>query len=162
MIEIVLKSDELMLAAMAGVMRQVENIKTGEGQNTHGYDERNPWQVHIEGCCGEMAVAKAFNKYWKGKGKRGKPDVGDNDVRTRPHHKSRLILHRKDAPNRIFWHVTGSNGSYQIHGWIYAHEGQKEEYWGDFAKINRPAFFVSNSIIRPPETHPNWKHNGYE
>lgn len=159
MIEINLTASELMLAAQAGVMRQVENVARKQGQNTHGYDERNPWQVHIEGCCGEMAVSKALNQFWKGKGIRGETDVGDDDVRTRPRHDSELILHRSDASHRIFWHVTGQNGSYRIHGWTYAKDGKNEEYWGDPVGINRPAFFVPNKILISPEDHPLWPKN---
>lgn len=151
MIEIKLTSAELLLAAQAGVMRQVENLKRKEGQNTHGYDEKNPWQIHIEGCCGEMAVAKMLGLYWKGKGIRGEADVEDMDVRTRPRHDSELILHKTDHASRIFWHVTGTNGTYLVHGWIHAYEGQDDEFWSDKYKINRPAFFVPNSILKDPK-----------
>lgn len=153
MIEVKLTAAELLLAAQAGVMRQVENVTRNQGQNTHGNDETKPWQDHIEGACGEMALSKYLGVFWKGKGKWGDSDVADMDVRTRPFHEAELILHppKKDKPHRIFWHVTGKNGVYMIHGWIYAHEGQKQEFWQDKYRNNRPAFFVPNSIIRPVE-----------
>lgn len=153
MIEIKLTPAELLLAAQAGVMRQVENLKRNEGQNTHGYDERNPWQIHIEGCCGEMAVAKMLGLYWKGKGVRGDTDVGDMDVRTRPRHDTELTLHKSDKADRIFWHVTGTNGLYRVHGWIYAYEGQDEAFWSDKYNLNRPAYFVPNEVLRGPEDY---------
>jgi hypothetical protein len=153
MIRIELTSPEIMLAAQAGVMRQVENLKRGEGLNTQGYDERNPWQIHIEGCCGEMAVAKYLGLYWKGKGKRGEPDVADMEVRTRPFHDADLILYKKDSPSRIFWHVTGVNGIYMIHGWIIAHEGQEEAFWSDKYNNGRPAYFVPNIDLRDPQSY---------
>lgn len=153
MIRIELTSSEIMLAAQAGVMRQVENLKRREGQNTHGYDERNPWQIHIEGCCGEMAVAKYLGLYWKGKGQRGEADVADMDVRTRPFHDADLILHKSDPSSRIFWHVTGVNGIYMIHGWIIAHEGQEEAFWSDKYNNGRPAYFVPNIDLRDPQSY---------
>jgi hypothetical protein len=159
MIEINLTAPELMLAAQAGVMRQVENLKKNQAQNTLGYDEKNPWQIHIEGACGEMVIAKMLNQYWKGKGKWGDSDVGEDDVRTSPKHYYRLRLHHKDSSDRIFWHVTGMNGIYQVHGWIHAIDGKKEKYWSDIAKKNRPAFFVPIEDLHKPEEHPLWPKN---
>lgn len=150
MIKIELTPAEIMLAAQAGVMRQVENLKRREGQNTHGYDERNPWQIHIEGCCGEMAVAKYLGRYWKGKGKRGEADVDDMDVRTRPFHEAELILHKSDPSSRVVWHVTGVNGIYIIHGWILGHAGQQEEFWSDKYNNGRPAYFVPFEELNDP------------
>lgn len=144
-----------MMAAQAGVMRQVENVVRRQGQNTYGNDERYAWQIHIEGCCGEMAVAKYLGAYWKGKGVRGEPDVGNDDVRTRPRHDTELTLHKEDDPNRIFWHVTGVNGVYHIQGWIYAREGQKDEFWSNKYIPTRPAFFVPNHALRSPESYRN-------
>lgn len=156
MIEVRLTPSEMLLAANAGVMRQIENLKSGKSRNTHGYDEKDPWGTHIEGCAGEMAVAKILNQYWKGKGERGERDVGADDVRTSAEHHFRLILHPNDDSNVIFWHVTGRDGVYKIHGWVYAEEGKNPKYWQD-PKGNRPAYFVPNEVIRKPETHPNWQ-----
>lgn len=59
---------EMMLAAQAGVMRQVENLKRGRAA-FYGAGNLNDWQYHVEGCLGEFALAKFLGVYWSGKGR---------------------------------------------------------------------------------------------
>lgn len=149
-IDIKLTSAEIMMAAQAGIMRQVENIKNSS-QPYYGASETSDWQLHIEGCLGEFALAKYLNIWWGGKGNKRGNDVGEYDVRTRSSHSYDLILHKNDPDNRIFWLITGNNGSYKIHGWILGKDGKNEKYWSDPAK-NRPAFFVPQIDLNDPET----------
>ena len=48
---------EILLAAQAGVMRQIENLKK-KRRAYYGAGTNNDWQLHIEGCLGEFALAK--------------------------------------------------------------------------------------------------------
>ena len=93
---------EIMLGAQAGVMRQVENIKRGR-KPYYGSGSDNDWQLHIEGCLGELALAKYLNIYWGGKGRLRASDVGRFEVRTRSKQHYSLILHKKDPDDKIFW-----------------------------------------------------------
>lgn len=136
---------EMMLAAQCGVMRQVENVKLKRSA-AYGAGSLNDWQLHIEGCLGEYALAKYLGVFWDGKGKVRAPDVGHVDVRTRSRHDYELIIHESDPDDRAFWLVTGGNGQYRVHGWTYGSEGKKPEYWKDPAK-GRPAFFVPHSAL---------------
>jgi hypothetical protein len=147
--EIVVKlsSWEMLLAAQAGVMRQVENIQK-ERQTTYGAGG-NEWQLHVEGCLGEYALAKYLGIHWPGKGKLRAFDVGEFDVRTRSQENYELILHPEDPDNRIFWLLCGRNGLYKVKGWILGSEGKRREYWKDPAG-GRPAYFVPQSALNAP------------
>ena len=140
-----LTSWEMLLAAQAGVMRQVENLKIGRSA-AHGAGDKNDWQLHIEGALGEYALAKHLGIFWDGKGKLRAPDVGEMDVRTRSEHSYDLILHESDPDDRIFWLVTGKNGDYAIRGKIVGRDGKRPEYWKDPAG-GRPAYFVPPSKL---------------
>jgi len=147
-IDIKLTAYEMLIAAQGGIMRQIENIKKS-AEPYYGVSNTNDWQLHIEGCLGEFALAKFLNVWWGGKGNKRSPDVGIYDVRTGSSHNYCLILHPNDPDDRIFWLVTGINGSYKVQGWMYARDGKKDEYWKDLGN-GRPAFFVPTSKINDP------------
>jgi len=139
---------EMLLAAHAGIMRQVENLKRNRTPH-YGAKNTNDWQLHIEGCMGEFALAKFLNIRWSGKGRLRAPDVGDVDVRTRSRDFYELILHPNDPDDRVFWLLCGVNGRYTVKGWIRGRDGKKQEFWKDPAK-GRPAFFVPHSALSLP------------
>ena len=142
---------EVILGAMAGVHRQVENLKAGR-QNAYGMPVSESWGAHIEGALAEQALAKGLNKYFRGKGRFGEPDLSEGiecRLRTNPNHS--LILHKKDKDGNRFYLVTGREGKYDIAGWCYGYEGKKEEYWADPTGANRPAYFVPSNVLRPLE-----------
>jgi len=146
-----LTASEMMLGAQVGVMRQVQNVKK-KRRNSYGAAPKIGWQIHIEGALGECAVAKLFSVYWSGYiGNLNAGDVGAMEVRTRSNHKYELIIHPKDKDGVPFIHVTGRNGRYRIHGWIYAEQGKHKEYWKDPAG-DRPAFFVPYEKLNPIES----------
>lgn len=138
--KVVLSPPEIMEAALSGVMRHVENLKNGK-KPTYGCGVEQDWQLHIEGCLAERALAKHLNIYWRGKGKPTLPDVGLVDVRCSPGHNNRLILHSHDEDDRVFWFLTGINGTYIVRGWILGVDGKNQEYWAD-PQGGRPAYFV--------------------
>ena len=61
-----LTSWEMLLAAQAGIMRQVENLKIGRSA-AHGAGDKNDWQLHMEGALGEYALAKHLESSGMGK-----------------------------------------------------------------------------------------------
>lgn len=143
--DVVLKPYELLLAGLAGEMRQIENIKKARAAG-NSYDGAADHQIHIEGCCAEMAVAKALNVYWSGKGDFRAPDVGAVDVRQTTHEKGRLILHPSDPDDRRFYLVIGKNGEYRVAGWIMGRDGKQQKFWADPVG-GRPAFFVPQDAL---------------
>lgn len=150
MIEVNLTSYEMMIAAQVGVTRQISNLQKGR-KDFYGAKERDGWRMHIEGCMGEMAVAKALGLFWNGDiGDLGAPDVDGLEVRTSSRLDGDLIMHPRDKDNAYYILVTGVNGRYQIHGYIEGRYGKNEKYWSDPAG-GRPAFFVPQSVLNPIE-----------
>ena len=153
MTTITLTLSEMHIAATTGVLRQIANIRDNR-QQAHGHNPNTDWQSHINGAMGECAVAKYLNTYWNGSyGNLNATDVNQYQVRTGTQHHHSLILHDSDPDDHIFILTTGLNGSYTIHGWIYAHEGKKEQYWKD-PTGNRPAYFIPQSTMHPINTLP--------
>ena len=108
LIEVRLKDYEVLQAAMTGMMRQVSAIKRKSVSKINGRE----WQAHIEGACGELAVAKVMGRYWGGSINTFKTG-GDIDstgweVRTRSSHDYDLIVRDDDDDERVFILVTGS------------------------------------------------------
>jgi hypothetical protein len=139
---------EMLLAAQAGIMRQVDNLHK-KRQAYYGAGTVNDWQLHVEGCLGEYALAKYLGVNWSGQGFRG-GDVGAFEVRTRSKDYYELILHPDDHDEKHYWLLCGCNGTYTIKGWILGRDGKRKDYWKDPAG-GRPAFFVPQSALILPE-----------
>jgi hypothetical protein len=149
---VVLPIEEIELCALAGIARQIENLKLNR-KPAHGDESLNDWQIHIEGILGEMALSKFLGLPWNGKGIFRGPDVGDMDCRTAPRDDYALRLHPSDPDDRIFWLVCGKNGTYVIKGWTYARDGKRPELWGSPYAKNRPAFWVPQHELCSPESY---------
>ncbi len=149
---IILTPKQMLLGAQVGIMRQVENVEK-KRKERHGASTKNDWQMHIEGCLGEMAAAKWLDMFWDGKlGDLSSGDVGKVEVRTTSEKKNRLRLHPSDKDHLQFIHVVGLNGVYELMGWLYARDGKIEPYWQDPTRGSRPAFFVDNNHLEPMST----------
>ena len=132
---------ELMQAALVGVMREVQNRKAGRS-HAWGGDAAEGWSYHVDGACGECAVAKLLGRFWSGAvGDLTADDVGPLQVRATSHSEGRLILHPRDPDNRAFVLVTGRAPDLTVRGWIPAKEAKRREWWAD-PTGKRPAFFV--------------------
>lgn len=146
---VTLTPSELEVAAIIAVKRQAENLCAAGRSNRYGAQQDGGWSLHIEGACGEMAVAKWRGIFWSGNvGNLQADDVGRAQVRTRSRHDYELIIHKDDRDDRAFILVTGLAPQFVLRGWIYGHAGKNPEWWRDPAG-GRPAFFVPQSALRP-------------
>lgn len=134
---------EMMQAGLAGVMRQVENVKKKRVARC-GKDQ---WTSHIEGAMAECVVAKSLDLYWPGKGVFCGPDVSNLQVRSTPYVNGCLALQPDDDDEAIFILVTGRMGIYNIRGWIKAKDGKRPEWWEHKADTHRPSFYVPQSAL---------------
>ena len=149
MTQINLTSEELRLAASVGIARQIDNIAAGRRQR-HGKSALGDWQMHIEGACGEFAVAKFLGLFWSGNvGDLCAHDVGKHEVRQRSRGNYDLVIYEGDHDDSPYWLVTGLNGRYMIRGWIYGREGKKPEYFRSYGG-RPPAYFVPQGALRAP------------
>lgn len=150
-VAIILTQAELLLAATIGVQRQVEALRQGL-PDKHGFDGGEAWTVHIEGACGELAVAKALDRYWSGTINTFKlsGDVGKLQVRTRSRTHYDLLVRDDDCDEDIFVLVVGRAPSYRVVGWIRGKDAKRSEYRQSYG--NRPiAYFVPQSALTPFE-----------
>lgn len=143
---IILTPAEILIAAIAGVMRQSTVIKK-DLEGRYGEPKNNCWQRHIEGALTECAMAKHLGLYWQGKGEPGDRDLEAHEIRSAQEHYKRLMLHPRDKDDSKYWFLTGQYGRYKLHGWVMGVDGKKEEYWEKPTKDQDAAFFVPQDAL---------------
>lgn len=141
---------EVAMASEIGRLRQLSAVKNGL-TDRHGYDGVG-WTEHIEGACGEMAVAKALNIYWNGSVDTfSAHDLPGLQVRTRSKHDYELIVRKGDSDEACWVLVTGKAPRYLVHGWIRGRDAKQAKWWE--AHGGRPAaYFVPQCSLRPIST----------
>ena len=144
---------EVYLAAQAGAMRRIEAIKKGR-PDKYGEPSSPLWDVDIESCCAEMAVAKTTGFYWSPAVNDPKTlpgDVGPIQVRSTSYKSGHLLLHKADDDAQIFVLAIGRSEKWNIAGWLHARDGKKKEYWREDVRDSkgkvRPAFFVPQTSL---------------
>lgn len=147
MTPVTLNSYELAQAGTTGLLRNIAALK-------RGYKNKNEtanWQNHVEGACGEVAVAKLLGKYWGGSvntfKEGGDLDATGWEVRTRSSHHYDLIIRKDDADDRVFILVTGNAPEYRVHGWILAADGKQPKWLKDYGG-HGDAYFVPKDALR--------------
>lgn len=126
-----LTEEEHLLAAMAGVFRRVRSTAIGKKDNA-GHTGRDPWSMEVEGCCAEMAAAKALGVYWTGQQGQGARDILGFEVRHTEHPLGRLRVKRHGDPDDVpFLLVVGAMGSYVVVGWMLGKDAKQEKWLDD-------------------------------
>lgn len=144
---------ELLQAALAGVMRGIEDIGVG---HKYGADASKGWDMTIEGAFAECALAKHLGLYWAGKGAMREPDVGGIvDVRATRYETGKLIIHPDDPDDRPVFLLTGKDGKYRVRGWLVAGDGKKLKYWEEL-QPGRPAWCIPQIDLRPEREFWEW------
>ena len=138
---------EVVMASEIGRCRQLAAMKKSL-EDKHGFSG-DGWSEHIEGACGEMAVAKFLGTYWDGSINTFKnPDLPGIQVRTRSKDSYDLIVRPGDSDSDRFVLVTGRCPVYQIRGWILGLDAKKPEHLKEYG--GRPqAYFVPASALAP-------------
>lgn len=146
--EIELEWYEYAMASEIGRLMQLSSIRQGLPDN-YGFSGSG-WNEHIEGACGELAVAKALNIYWAGGiDTFSKPDIGANlQVRTRSKDNYDLIVRPKDSDEDIFILVTGKCPKYRIRGFVKGADAKQPQWLQDYGG-RPPAYFIPPNHLRP-------------
>lgn len=146
MIEITLNQLEIIWASQIGTIRHTEALKKGL-PDKHGFDG-DGLTIHINGACGEMAVAKALGIYWAGSANTFKRerDVGKWEVRTRSKDYYDLIVRADDDNNNVYILVTGDIPNFKIHGYISGKDAKQEKWIKDYGG-RPPAYFVPKQFL---------------
>lgn len=153
-IDITLSKMEFFQAAQTGMMRQYTNVLQGRrDKHTYGKKKDNGWSIHIQGACGEAAVARFLNVFWLGEVgsnlDKFKFDVGNLQVRTRLEHLHDLIIYPDDDPEHVFILVTGEAPAFKIWGWCLGKFGQDERFLKAVTQDRPPGYFVPKRWLLP-------------
>tara|TARA_Y100000310_G_C20666017_1_gene807534 strand:+ start:500 stop:988 length:489 start_codon:yes stop_codon:yes gene_type:complete len=155
-INVTLSGAEMVIAADAGVLRQVSAIR--DRRSDFYRDDgggQNKWQAHILGCLGEFALAKHLDIFWSGTvGQVHLPDVGPFEVRTRAPSRfgNDLTLTQRDHTHRKYILVVSTPPVFILHGWIYGREGVVPKYKHPGPVRGETLFYVPPSDLRPLNT----------
>ncbi len=134
---------QIELAAWAGVQRQANRISKGQ------YDHN--WQNHVEGCLAEFAVASYLGKHWDGAiGIPGPGDIGRKiEVRSTGVADGRLLLKETDQTNADWVLVIGSNGDYQLMGWLEGIQAKQQKYLGKLKAGGETLYIIPRTELKP-------------
>lgn len=105
--------------------------------------------VDILGACGEVAVAKAINRYWAPSVNTFHtiPDIAPNiEVRTTTNTSGSLIVRDNDPDDRYYFLVVGEPPNLEILGWIKGGEAKKES-WKRNPHGHRASYFVPQNAL---------------
>jgi hypothetical protein len=143
----------------------VRHMLSVNQMNRNEMSPDDSWSYHIEGSCGERAVALFLNIQWTPRINtfRGTADLAGNiEVKTRSHYNYELLVREYDLENptdtKLFVLVTGRSPHFDIRGWVSSEDLQTEENnkrWRDHAKAairnNRPTdniWLIPHSDLR--------------
>lgn len=148
--EVRLTVSEIAQAAQVGMMRQLSSLKRNLSP-AHGIRPEQAWGSHIEGACGEMALAKALGVFWSGtvdQFKRPGGDVLDLEVRTRSRHDYDLLVRQDDRDEAVFVLLTGVAPVYVVRGWMRGSDCKQFEFMREHGG-RECAYFVPQSRLNP-------------
>jgi len=137
-------------AGLVGMNRRIESLRDHR-QAGHGLrDDDDPWTKDIEGAAGELAVAKAIDRFYSGSINtfREGGDVGRLQVRTARNESDRLIIRPADRDDDLFVFVIGRIPVFEVVGWIYGREGKRSRYLFNRDHNRPPAYFVPQIDLR--------------
>jgi hypothetical protein len=143
--EIVLEMYEWHRAIIAGANRQANAVLNKSKARADMKDEEG-WGNHIEGACGEAAVAKFLNLYWEGHvgayPDTTRPDLKPNiEVKTRSKHWQDLLIRKHENREQVFILVTGTSPEFRIRGWIWGENACQAKFFKS-PNDRPPAYFI--------------------
>ena len=110
----VLSYEEMTKAANAGVMRQIQEIRTGS-HNAHGLEPGHDWEYAIEGALAEYAFALYMKLPWTATGNKGNPDFDGWEVKMTQRQNGSLIIRKADAPGYYVLTIYKGEGAVEVH-----------------------------------------------
>lgn len=139
---------EILSAAHAGVSRNVSALRDNR-QVENGRTD-SVWDRHILGAIGELAVAKALNRYWSPAVGRLDTETGDIEaagvhVKATTLPNGSLIVRPHDPDDLPYVLVVLELPFVRIVGWMLGADAKSGRYWRDVDRargIHRAAHFV--------------------
>lgn len=153
---------QMKLGAEVGVMRTLSAInknRASRGVNTSGKGKRHceSYTDNIIGAQGEFTVSLEYNLSWDGAlGDLDARDVGGLlEVRSSTRFNHDLCLHEWDKDDRPYVSVLVDGNRFVMHGWLFGHEGKKDQFWRDGAE-GWPAFWVPRRLLHDLDDLDPW------
>jgi hypothetical protein len=117
-----------------------------------------PVDTQVNGALGEIAAAKALNRFWGGLLNVGKapdlpPDIEvryNTPARGGQRIKDHLRVRPNDNPTYRYVCVVGEYPTFYVVGWLYGHEAQQEPYQTRLGLDRPPGFFVPPRHLHDP------------
>jgi hypothetical protein len=127
---VTLSKQELSIAASVGCARHIAAIFSGR-EDAHGLGKVDGWGLHVEGAAGELAAAKAMDRYWCPSVDTFKHggDIGDTiQVRMRSRHTYELIIRPDDRDCDTYVLVIGVAPCFHARGAIVGRAAKRDEF----------------------------------
>lgn len=149
-----LTGSEMHLVAVAGIQRGLDAIRHNRN-GAYGCENGPGFDLHIEGCAGELALAKHLNRYWNGAfGDLDVADVGQRwQVRATHYATGHLLLHEPDNNDHPFVLAIVNLPYVRLAGWILARDGKQKHFWKELQN-ERPCYCVPQKTLCDMETLP--------
>lgn len=154
-----LSSTEIIFASLNASFRRVCNRARGRRPANGLTVETQTWDFDIHGAIGELALAKAMDRYphldASAPGRHGDLPRTHLECRHTVHHHGHLCLYPGDDDSKPFVLVTGEPPQFIVQGWIYAREGKLRCYWIERdPRFKRPCYAVPQTQLRSTDTLP--------
>ena len=154
MIEISLTATEVLLGAMAGVIRQIKRHFEGV-EHRHGFDKTKggAWENDIIGALAERVFHKWSGRYFEPRLDYKRGDAGPYEIRGTSVDEGHWLMHRDDGDNVREILIVGQIAQWRICGWVMGKDGKNEQYWRTVK--GRHAYWIPqpalNSMHQLPE-----------
>jgi len=147
---------EWRFGVMLGFERHREVVASDRRDRYGLPDDNDSLFRHINGACGELAVAKWRGCYFTPTINTFKAaDIGTNvQVRTRSRHDYDLLVRPHEADDDIFVLVTGMAPHFCLRGWIKGAEGKRSEFLQDHGGRGEAYFVPAHVLHRLPQNAP--------
>jgi len=143
---------EFHCAAQTALLRMAVSIAAGLN---HASTYQRTWMKRLEeetiGACGELAVAKAFNRFLVPSVNtfHRVPDcIRDVEVRSTSIPDGRLIIRDNDAQDRRYILCTVTLPNVILCGWLFGHEARQDVFLDNPNNV-RKAWFVPQTKLNP-------------
>lgn len=149
-----LSPDKIQFADGVARLRTLDNI-IHERPGAHGFNEEDRNAPDRVGAACELAFSDLFKIPWTPLTyglpdlKTIKSDVGGYHVRGTALPAGKLLLHKDDPDDGIFYLVIDRSPEFDVIGWIRAGDGKVEDYWETFT--GRPCYMVPWRALVPVE-----------
>jgi hypothetical protein len=149
MLTVKLTRDEMIFAALGGVVRNIDAILQ-DRRSIFGNPQRELWANNMIGALAECAVAKVGDRYWTPLYDQptGVVDVGRRlQVRSSINPDAKLRAYERDDPELAFILVIVRAPEFDLVGWLWGRE-IKQDCWRQGANGSEACWGVPQSALR--------------